>query len=148
MYVIAYVDDEMGMMFNHRRCSRDRVLNDHIMEYIKDAPLYMNAYSSKLFTQYEDRIVVSEDFLNEAPDNAYCFVENVEVMPYQEEIEGIILCHWNRLYPSDFKFDLDVNKEPFTLVETIEFEGSSHDDITMEVYNRNAVNEEVTSMLS
>ena len=52
MIIIASVDDNMGMMFNHRRQSQDRVLREHILEATKDGKLWMNHYSAKQFSFY------------------------------------------------------------------------------------------------
>ena len=42
MIVIACLDDNGGMMFNHRRQSQDRVLRAHIAALVGDAKLWMN----------------------------------------------------------------------------------------------------------
>ena len=44
MIVIACLDDNGGMMFNHRRQSQDRVLRAHIAALVGDARLWMNHY--------------------------------------------------------------------------------------------------------
>ena len=46
----------------------------------------------------------------------------------------MIVFKWNRVYPKDFEFELDLSK--WKLAESSEFKGSSHDNITMEVYVR------------
>lgn len=49
MIVIACLDDNGGMMFNHRRQSQDRVLRAHIAALVGDARLWMNHYSAQQF---------------------------------------------------------------------------------------------------
>ena len=49
MILIVCVDDNKGMMFNHRRQSQDRVLRRHILDRVGDAKLWMNGYSAKMF---------------------------------------------------------------------------------------------------
>ena len=44
MQVIVCVDDGMGMLFNHRRQSRDRVLIQRILEITKGKQIFMNTY--------------------------------------------------------------------------------------------------------
>ena len=61
-------------------------------------------------------------------------MENTAVGPYNKWIESVILYKWNRRYPSDTKFDLDLNG--WTLISTTDFPGSSHEKITEEVYIR------------
>ena len=50
MIWIAIVDNSMGMLFNHRRQSRDRVLVQRILEITRGHALWMNAYTAAAFT--------------------------------------------------------------------------------------------------
>ncbi len=43
---------------------------------------------------------------------------------------------WNRTYPSDLYFDINVQNEQWELIESEEFQGSSHEKITKEIYRR------------
>lgn len=129
MILIVCLDDRGGMLFNHRRQSRDRVLAERIRELTAGSALWMNAYSAKLFSQ---GVNVDEDFQAKAADGEYCFVENVE--PEVGNAEGIIIYKWNRDYPADMYFEADMSG--MELVSTHEFKGSSHDRITEEIYKR------------
>lgn len=51
MKIIVCVDNQNGMMFNHRRQSQDRVLKKRILELTGGKKLWMNAYSQKQFLQ-------------------------------------------------------------------------------------------------
>ena len=51
MKIIVCVDNQNGMMFNHRRQSQDRVLRKRILELTGGEKLWMNAYSQKQFLQ-------------------------------------------------------------------------------------------------
>ncbi|HCW53593.1 MAG TPA: ribonuclease Z [Clostridium sp.] len=140
MIAIVCLDNDNGMMFNNRRQSQDRNLRKHILKLTKDSTLYMNSYSYEQFSEETDidNIVVDEDFLNKASEKDYCFVENVSLSAYIGNIEKLILYKWNRNYPSDFKFDINVNdgwKQDFTS----EFEGFSHDIITEEIYTNDKI---------
>ena len=64
----------------------------------------------------------------------YCFVENTPLPQNLDEVEELILYRWNRLYPSDVYFTLDTSA--FTLQETTEFVGSSHEKITKEILKK------------
>ena len=77
-------------------------------------------------------VAVSEDFLALAGPNDFCFVENADLTPYQDKITGIILYHWNREYPADHHFSLEMTH--FMLHAIADFPGSSHETITEEVY--------------
>lgn len=135
MNIIVCIDDEYGMLFNHRRQSRDRLLRERILMLTKGKKLWMNAYSAKLFEEeHAENIVVDEDFFHNAGDGDYCFVETEDIMKYIQRIEGITLYRWNRRYPSDFKFTLDLSD--WTMESTFEFVGSSHEKITEEIYRK------------
>lgn len=137
MIVIAAVDDNNGMMFNKRRQSQDRILRQRILEMTAGSKLWMNHYTERQFADVTaPQINVDDNFLNEATDGEFCFVENVPVSAFEVWIEKIILFRWNRKYPSDSHFDIDVQGSRWKLERTEEFAGSSHEKITMEVYGR------------
>ncbi len=134
MIVIACIDDNCGMMFNNRRQSRDRVIIEKIID-IADGQIWMNHYSYSLFEKGEShRINIDDAFLSEATEGDYCFVENCSLKQYEKYIEKIILFKWNRVYPADLHFDIDLSG--WMLSQSKEFVGNSHELITMEVYER------------
>ena len=150
MIVMFCVDDKYGMMFNCRRQSQDRVLREQIQKLTGGKPLWMNAYSQKQFLQVNGnmpkeqeqsgqlgqsgQIQADEAFLEKAGPGEYCFVENKDVVPYESRIEEVILCHWNRDYPADVFFEVDLSK--WRLEERKDFSGYSREKITKEIYNR------------
>ena len=137
MIIIACIDDNMGMMFNHRRQSQDRALRELVLEATKNSKLWMNHYSSKQFTESAaPQINVDDSFMSEAGNGEYCFIEDVDVTPYLRWVEKIILYRWNRSYPSDQAFYINLSAGEWKLVQTQEFAGSSHERITEEIYTR------------
>jgi len=137
MIIISCVDDDMGMMFNHRRQSQDRVLRERVLEATKGKKLWINHYSAKQFSENNTpQINVDDNFMSEAGDGEYCFVENCDVTPYLRWVEKIILYRWNRRYPSDQTFPINLSVGGWKLVHTEEFSGSSHERITEEIYIR------------
>lgn len=135
MIIIACIDDNNGMMFNHRRQSQDRLLREHILNMIGGNHLWMNLYSKKQFSHLESaRVIIDEDFLEKAGSSDYCFIEDMDVSPYIHKIEKIILFKWNRTYPADTFLPLDLNG--WGLEWTEDFVGYSHDKITKEIYRR------------
>ena len=136
MILIVVVDDRNGMTFNHRRQSQDKRLRERILSMTKNGKLWMNAYSHKQFVDSEatEQIQEAEDFLEKAGEKDYCFVENLEIENFRDKIEKIILCKWNRRYPGDFFFTIDVNDGNWKLKDVEEFSGNSHEKITLEVY--------------
>ena len=158
MIVVAATDDQGGMMFNQRRQSQDRVLRAHILALAKDSRLWMNAYTGRQFADSgnqerspansenrekssvsanggnQTEILVDDAFLEKAGAGEYCFVENSPAAPYESRIEKIVLFKWNRAYPGDFFFDMDL--AAWKRIETEDFAGASHEKITQEVYVR------------
>ena len=128
------IEDRGGMLFNHRRVSRDQVQQADLLAYCADRKLWMNAYSAALFSQNADQIMVDEDFLHQAAEGEVCFVEDQPLLPVYERLEALVVYRWNRTYPPDFKLDLDLNS--FVLMEQKEFPGNSHETITREIYMR------------
>ena len=55
-------------------------------------------------------------------------------MQSQIQVDSVILYKWNRVYPADQYFAMDLSG--WKLVETVEFPGSSHEKITEERYER------------
>lgn len=134
MKVIVCLDKEKGMMFRNRRQSRDRAVVEDIMKMCKKGMVFMNDYSQPLFEKYPQKISVTEDFLEKAGKGALCFVENLSLKPWEERIDQMIIYWWNRSYPEDKRFD--VNLENWNLIYQEEFQGYSHETITKEIYER------------
>ena len=126
MKLIVCLDDNKGMMFNNRRQSRDRVLIENVLELCKNDKLYTNEYSAKLFPENTVEIVDSVDV------KGYYFAENI--IPDENLVEEIIVYKWNKVYPADVHFNIDLKN--WKLTETVDFEGSSHEKITREIYMR------------
>ena len=135
MIAIVCVDDNNGMMFNHRRQSQDRVLREHVLREADGEGVWMNAYSAKQFADAEpSRLKVCENFLEQAGNGEFCFVEDQDLRPYMDRTREIILYKWNRVYPADFRFEVDLSS--WKLEESEEFAGFSHEKITRERYIR------------
>lgn len=134
--VAVCVDDQNGMGFGGRRQSRDRVLiSDFLQECSSENSICIGEYSRALFENYP-QVEVLENPLGQCPDGGACFSELQLLSPFAEEIETLILYRWNRLYPADLYFDLQLEKNGFCLTATCDFAGSSHDKITKEIYRR------------
>ena len=110
MIGIVCLEERKGMQFGGRRVSRDQ------------------KESGKVTLQ------AAADFLEQAGEGEYCFVENTGLQAVKAKIEKIIVFWWNRHYPSDRKFDLDLSK--WNKVSEEEFAGYSHEKITKEVYEK------------
>lgn len=137
MIIITALDNNNGLLFNQRRQSQDRLLRQRILALIGQDKLFLNEYSAQLFATETkpEQLHVSEHFLTEAGQGQYCLVENVSIQDYESKIEKIIVFRWNRDYPADFYFDIDL-RQNWQLENSVDFVGSSHDKITEETYIR------------
>ena len=119
MTVFVCIDDTMGMAFNGRRQSRDSAVVEDILATCGGVP-QMDARSEKLFGQ------------GGKVEGAY-FME----FSYEEArlaaAETLVVYRWNRAYPADVKFTVP---QGFSLKESRDFAGSSHEKITREEYIR------------
>ena len=133
MNVIVCIDKNGGMMFMGKRQSMDCVLREKILEITSGSRLLMNTYSAKQFESV-DNIVVDEDFLSNESKGDFCFVEDKEITT--ENVESFYIFNWNRKYPGDLFFNVDLKAEGFKKIKKEEFQGNSHDKITLEIYSR------------
>ena len=134
MIVIVCLDERGGMIFNNRRQSRDKAVIDRILELTKGSKLWLNSYSKSLFDQVIIPLEVDDEFLQKAGNGEFCFVENADITQYTPKIEKLYLFRWNRHYPADLYFPLDLGE--FKQIARSEFTGNSHEKITLEVYER------------
>lgn len=132
MIIIVCIDDKFGMMFNHRRQSQDKELRKIILQEAKGKKLWMNSYSAKQFDEDCPLISVDEKFLQYAETGDYCFVEDIDIGPYIDYIDELILIRWNRVYPADTYLKIDLSE--WFLKNKEEFKGNSHEKITLEDY--------------
>lgn len=133
MNIIVCIDKNGGMCFCGKRQSQDRVLREKILEISSGARLLMNSYSAKQFENAEG-IIVDEDFLGNAKQGDFCLVEDKGFS--SENVEAFYIFNWNRKYPADLFFDVDLKAEGFKKIKKKEFQGNSHDKITLEIYSR------------
>ena len=136
MRVIVCLEDKGGMMFNHRRQSRDRVLTADVVKMAEGRRIFISPYSAMLFEESGASTVCDENFLDIADGDGYCFVEDRALAPYADRIKEITVYKWNRKYPTDTYFDLDLSALGFECASVEEFEGYSHEKITKEIYRR------------
>lgn len=129
MKVAVCIDNNSGMLFNSRRQSRDRILIDDFLKAADSSQVYIRRFSEKLFDEKE--VIIDDKCLEVAEEKDYCFIEDINILPYAHRIDHLIIYKWNRIYPADFRFEMP---EGFILTEVSEFKGSSHEKITKEIY--------------
>ena len=132
MKIVMCLDKNLGMCFNRRRLSKDRVVTEKILALSSGGMLWIHPFSAGLFEG--QNVQSDEGFLYKAGTNDYCFVENQSLKEVEGEIEELIIFWWDRDYPSDLKLDLELSRYRKTGEE--EFPGYSHERIIKEVYRK------------
>ncbi len=135
MTATVCVDDRLGMMFNHRRQSQDRVLREELFRLADGRPLLVTPYTARQFQpEDQEKLQISDSPAAAAGEEDICFLEEGPLAPWASSISRLVLFRWNRHYPADVWLDIPLSD--FTLEETREFPGFSHEKITMEVYRK------------
>ena len=129
MTLYICLDDRNGLQFNKRRQSRDAVLLEDIRGQLA-GPLLIDPFSEKLIREAQIPYVLPPETADDF------FAENVPSEEILESCEKVVIYRWNRHYPSDIRWDPDLTERGFSLSETVEFPGKSHEKITREVYVR------------
>ncbi len=132
MNLIICLDLKNGICFNNRRQSRDSKVIERICVITKDSKLILREYSKNLFSLPRSNIIVSTNPIGEAKSGDYCFIEQSEDFALVDNIERIIIYRWDKAYPQDECFSIDLTK--WNLISNQIFNGTSHDKITEEVY--------------
>ena len=130
--LIVCISNNNGMMFNNRRQSRDRLLLEKLCSDFKNERIIIHEYSTLLFNGLNVEIRSSiED------EEATFFIENPDIIPTNMTFDKIVIVRWNRDYPADKFFTIDMSE--YTCISSEEFVGKSHDEILIEtyVYNHN-----------
>jgi hypothetical protein len=119
-----------GISFNNRRQSRDEeVCKDMIA--LTGGDLFVSEYSAKLFDGI-GKVQICDD--GKISAEQYYFAEREMPEVDKQSISELILYHWNREYPADRFFDIDL--KCFWLKGNVEFAGKSHDCIRRERWVR------------
>lgn len=129
MYLILCVSKENGLRFHQRRQSRDRILTKDMIQLAGGKGLWAMEGSRDLL---QEQVRYTKDPLADVRDKEFLFLETDPDQIAKEQIEGIVLYHWNRNYPADEFYTIDV--EQYELEAQIEFQGSSHERITREFW--------------
>ena len=130
MTIYLCLDDRNGMLFNKRRQSRDAAVLADIAAGLPGA-LTIDGFSEKLIAAAGIPYGLAEE---EMPRDTHFFLENRDPEPLLPLAERIVIYRWNRHYPADVRWDADLTAHGFSLAETSEFPGKSHEIITKEVY--------------
>ena len=133
MKIIICLDKKNGYMFNNRRQSMDRVLRQKLLLKLDGKPLYMSEYTKRQFTE-EGNFFVDDEYEKNANADDFCFIEN---KGYNfSDCDEVWLFRWDKNYPADKIFDFSPEAMGFSQVSVEVFSGSSHDEISFEIYKR------------
>lgn len=127
MTLILWTGKNGELLFNRRRCSRDSAVIADIFAKFQPTHLCVSAYSSPLFPGAR---VISN--LKEAEDSVL-FLEDLPLSPALMKAKRLIVYRFDRAYPADVRLAIP---QDFSITESREFSGSSHDKITREVYEK------------
>lgn len=134
MTIFVCLDDRNGMLFNRRRQSRDAAVLEDIRASVTGR-LLADAYSEKLLREAGIPWEPAPVELPVTPGDGFF----AEIRPSEElaaAADTLVIYRWNRHYPADVRWDTDLAAAGFSLAETAEFPGRSHEKITKEVYTK------------
>ena len=129
MILISCADNALGLRFNHRRQSRDRVVCGRMLEK-SGGRLWLAEESRGLFAGFPEAELTIVSDPAAVPAGGFCFWEGTTEAP----AEAIILYRWNRDYPGDERFCFPGGEEIWQLDRREDFPGFSHEKITEEIY--------------
>lgn len=141
MTCVVCVEDRGGVMFNHRRVSRDAVVTERILKIAaEDGPLNITSYTLPLLPQNEipPCVVHLCDHPVFEPSGTSWLEDTVGDLHPNESVHKLVIFRWNRTYPFDTAFDQNTFFSGSNWILKIQenFSGKSHEKITMEVYYR------------
>lgn len=129
MILISCADNALGLRFNHRRQSRDRVVCGRMLEK-SGGRLWLAEETKGLFAGFPEAELTIVSDPAAVPVGGFCFWEG----PTDAPAERIILYRWNRDYPGDERFCFPGGEETWQLDRWEDFPGFSHEKITEEIY--------------
>lgn len=129
------VDEKGGVLLFGKRQSRDRVLIADFLADAGDKSVLISSFSEILFQNVQN-VKICDDPVSSACDGDFVFIENIALSSVIDSVTELIIYNWNRHYPSDVKIDADPIACGFALAKTYDFQGSSHERITKEIYRR------------
>ena len=129
------LDDRNGLGFNHRRQSRDAAVLEDIHSRMT-GELLIDPLSQRLLQETEIPYCIALAELTESLPGVHYFVEQREPGDWVALADRVVLYRWNRHYPADRWFDIDLSAMGFSMTDTADFSGKSHEKITREVYER------------
>lgn len=135
MHIIICLDERRGLLFNHRRQSKDRELIADVGRNLTGS-LFIKPYSEPLFAGREIPYRCVERVEDAIGENSVFFAEDLDFLSVLDSVDTVTVYWWNRHYPSDVRLETDLLAEGFTSVCREDFVGFSHENITKEILKR------------
>lgn len=129
MTLSVCLDDRDGMQFNHRRQSRDIAVLQDLAQ-----PVSIDAFSEKLFLSSGIPYQIAPEDLTQLPPQSGFFLEDRDPETVLPSADMVVIYRWNRHYPADVHWSVNLQDWGFTLESQTEFPGKSHETIAKEVY--------------
>ena len=127
------LDDRGGMLFNCRRQSRDRAVMEDIRNGL-EGELLIDPISRKIVELSEIPYSLAPAEITEQLRGCHFFVEERQPGVWVALASTVVCYRWNRRYPADRYFDIDLTAMGFVCTQVVDFPGKSHETITREVY--------------
>lgn len=135
-----FLDPKNGMAFNYRRQTRDRAVIDRLVQLFPGKCFWGAPKTEALFDgQAAVKFVADSDFLEKAGPGEIAvaeFAPSEAITAADVRIEKLILYRWDKVYPADLVFTYPLAPKGWNLSGQQVFAGTSHDEITEEVYTR------------
>lgn len=135
MIVIACVDKQNGMSFYGRRPTKDRVVQERILQDAYPGKVIMSRRCAAGFPEKSQPHIICRDSPMEAALDGYCMIETENASSSASRIEKVILYRWDTVYPADVYFNLPLDTG-WELESETYFDGYSHPNVRREVYVR------------
>ena len=149
MTIIACVDLRMGLSFNGKRQTRDKLVVKHILNNC-DPKLGLTVtprsgrYIMDSMKSLDEELTIPLHIVPElTPENAQSsdiFIETGtpdSISELLDMADHVILYVWNTTYLYTEQFPDIQNQSVWTLTHAELMEGSSHDEVTIQLYERN-----------
>jgi len=130
MTVIMCAGKNGAVMFNKRRCSKDRAVVADILATFPGQNICVSEYSAPLFDGATVKVIANADDLM---DLDVVFLEDIPFSQIAEKCDTLIVYRWDKVYPGDVMLTVDGG---FNLGSAEELAGFSHERITKEVYKK------------
>ncbi len=135
MTLIVCFDMRRGVTFFGKRQSADAKVKNRIIEIADGKPIYMTEYSASLFKNTDAEVRIVSD-IGSAPEDAAVFAESAELSAFRGRVTRFVIYRWNKLYPRDGSADFYPFDEGMWLVSMTDFNGSSHERVTEEIWEK------------